>query len=87
MKRRMIAGRPPDIGDPRWNAFVAALAEWLALRAGIPTPSWAYERDRYLGRGWWVTPMRSLRAWEYAGSPAPFQSHGVYLHRQSLINV
>jgi transcriptional regulator with XRE-family HTH domain len=86
-QRRMIAAEPPETGDPRWDAFLAALAEWLAVRADLPTPSWALDGDRYLRRGWWVTPMTSMRAWEYAGSPAAFQSHGVYLHRDSLTNV
>jgi transcriptional regulator with XRE-family HTH domain len=86
-RRRMIAARPPDTGDQRWDAFVAALGEWLALHTGTPVPGWVHEPDRYFGGGWWVTSMKSMRAWEYAGSPAPFKSHGVYLHRQSLLNV
>lgn len=86
-QRRMIAAEPPETGDPRWDAFLAALAEWLAVRADLPTPPWTLQSDRYLRRGWWVTPMTSMRAWEYAGSPASFQSRGVYLHRDSLANV
>lgn len=86
-RRRMIAAGPPPTGDERWDAFVAALAEWLAVRARLTVPAWVYDKGRYLGRGWWVTPMKSMRAWEYAGSPASFQSHGVYLHRESLTNV
>lgn len=87
VRHRMITAEPPRTDDPRWDAFVAALAEWLAVEVGVPTPSWAHHEDRYLRRGWWVTPMASMRAWEYAGSPASFQSHGVYLHRDSLTNV
>lgn len=83
----MISAEPPPTGDARWDAFVAALAEWLAVRTGVPAPPWAYHKDRYLGRGWWVTPMGSMRAWEYAGSPASFRIRGVYLHRDSLTNV
>jgi transcriptional regulator with XRE-family HTH domain len=86
-RQRMISAEPPDTGDPGWNAFVAALAEWLAVRAGVPTPEWAHRPDRYLGRGWWVTDLEGMRAWEYAGSPAAFQQRGVYLHRASLTNV
>lgn len=86
-RRRMITARPPETGDPRWDAFLAGLAEWLAVRVGMPAPAWVYDDSRYLGRGWWVTPMESLRAWEYAGSPMSFQSRGVYLHRDSLTNV
>lgn len=86
-QRRTVTAKPPPTGDPRWDAFVAGLAEWLAVRAGLPAPAWVGDRDRYLRRGWWVTPMKSMRAWEYAGSPMSFQSRGVYLHRDSLVNV
>jgi transcriptional regulator with XRE-family HTH domain len=85
-QRRMITVRPPSTGDSRWDAFLAGLAEWLAVRAGWPAPAWVHDPDRYLHRGWWVTPMASMRAWEYAGSPASFQTRGVYLHRESLVN-
>jgi transcriptional regulator with XRE-family HTH domain len=86
-RHRMITARPPDTGDPRWDAFVAGLAEWLAVQAGMPAPGWVRDDNRYLRRGWWVTPMESMRAWEYAGTPMSFQSRGVYLHRESLTNV
>jgi hypothetical protein len=86
-QRRMIAAEPPMTGDAKWDAFLGALAEWLAVTAGEPTPGWARAEGRYLRCGWWVTPMKSMQAWEYAGSPASFQSHGVYIHRDSLANV
>jgi transcriptional regulator with XRE-family HTH domain len=86
-RRRMISAEPPPTGDARWDAFLGALGEWLAVRARMDTPAWVHRPDRYLGRGWWVTPMTSMQAWEYAGSPASFQSHGVYIHRDSLTNV
>jgi transcriptional regulator with XRE-family HTH domain len=86
-RHRMIAAEPPGTGDSRWDAFVAALAEWLAVQSGLATPAWATKRDRYLREGWWITPMASMQAWEYAGSPASFQNRGVYLHRDSLVNV
>lgn len=86
-RAQMIAVRPASTGDPRWDSFIAALAEWLGVRRSVSVPSWVHERERYLDRSWWVTPMRSLEAWEFAGSPASFQRHGVYVHRDSLINV
>jgi hypothetical protein len=85
-RHRMITAKPPPTGDSRWDAFLAGLAEWLAVRAGLPAPAWAHDADRYLRRGWWVTPMKSMHAWEYAGSPMSFQVRGVYLHRDSLTN-
>ena len=86
-RHRMVTARPPETGDPRWDAFLGGLAEWLAVRAELPAPAWVREDSRYLRRGWWVTPMESMRAWEYASSPVSFQSRGVYLHRESLTNV
>lgn len=86
-RRRMITAEPPGTGDQRWDAFVAAVAEWLAVQHGLEVPGWAYNRNRYLRRGWWITPMVSMRAWEYAGSPASFKNRGVYVHRESLANV
>jgi transcriptional regulator with XRE-family HTH domain len=86
-RRRMIAAEPLTTGDARWDAFVAALAEWLAVRAGTSAPEWTHHAGRYLHQGWWVTPMASMHAWEYAGSPASFKTRGVYVHRDSLVNV
>jgi transcriptional regulator with XRE-family HTH domain len=86
-RRRMIAAPPPSTGDERWDVFLGALGEWLAVRAGMRAPEWVHRRDRYLDRGWWVTPMASMRAWDYAGSPAAFKTRGIYLHRDSLANV
>ena len=86
-QHRMITAEPSSTDDQRWDAFLAALAEWLAVQAGLPTPAWAHSRHRYLDHGWWLTRSTALRAWEYAGSPASFQAHGVYLHRDSLVNV
>jgi transcriptional regulator with XRE-family HTH domain len=86
-RKRMIRGEPPLVGDARWDAFLGALGEWLAVRHQMPSPPWALTSRRYLRQGWWVTPMTSMHAWEYAGSPASFQTHGVYLHRTSLTNV
>ena len=87
MRRFAIWSEPPPTGEARWEAFLAALVEWLSVRHGVDVPAWVHDPSRYLTEGWWITTMPSLRAWEFAGSPASFQSHGVYLHRDSLANV
>jgi transcriptional regulator with XRE-family HTH domain len=87
VRQRMIAGEPRSTGDPRWDAFHAALVEWLAVRYGEDVPLWTRGRDRFLRQGWWVSPARSMRAWELAGSPISFRNRGIYLHRDSLVNV
>ncbi|MDQ3756479.1 MAG: helix-turn-helix domain-containing protein [Actinomycetota bacterium] len=84
---RMITARPAPTGDSRWDAFLGALGEWLAVTAGLQAPSWTQDSGRFLSQGWWITPMQSLQAWEYAGSPVSFKIRGVYVHRDSLVNV
>ena len=86
-RRRMLAAEPRPIGDDRWDAFLGAVAEWLAVAAGDPTPKWAFDESRYLRRGWWPSDNRSMDAWEYAGAPLAFKLRGVYIHRDSLTNV
>lgn len=85
-QRVMLAAEPPPTGQVEWDAFLGGLAEWLATSGGIEAPAWSSTPDRFLGRGWWVTTMASMRAWEYAGTPVSLQRRGVYLHRDSLIN-
>lgn len=86
-RHRMVGAEPASTADARWDAFLGGLAEWVTVRHGMETPSWARARGRYLEYGWWVTEMEALRAWEYAGTPVSFKLRGVYLHRASLTNV
>jgi len=85
-RRLMLSAEPPPTGQVEWDAFLGGLAEWLATTGDIESPTWPAAPGRFLGRGWWVTKMASMRAWEYAGTPVSLQRRGVYLHRDSLIN-
>jgi transcriptional regulator with XRE-family HTH domain len=82
----MLVAQPPPVGSVEWDAFLGGLAEWLAVRVGSETPAWTEAPTRFLDHGWWVTPMDSLRAWEYAGTPMSLKRRGVFLHRESLTN-
>jgi transcriptional regulator with XRE-family HTH domain len=83
---RMLMAEPPPVGAVEWDAFLGGFAEWLAVRSGMEAPAWTESPSRFLDRGWWVTPMVSMRAWEFAGTPVSLQRRGVFLHRESLIN-
>lgn len=82
----MLMAEPPSVGAVEWDAFLGGFAEWLAVRGGSEPPAWTESPKRFLDRGWWVTPMTSLRAWEYAGTPVSLQRRGVFIHRESLTN-
>lgn len=85
-RARMLLAEPPSVGSVEWDAFLGGFAEWLAARSGMEAPAWTGSPSRFLDRGWWVTPMVSMRAWEFAGTPVSLQRRGVFLHRESLTN-
>lgn len=84
---RMIAAEPPTTGDEHWDAFLGGLAAWLASQASIEPPGWTAKPSRFLDHGWWISDPESLKAWVYAGTPVSFQMRGVFVHRESLVNV
>lgn len=75
---------PPLIGDPRFDALLAAGAEYLACRYGLPGPLWTVTVDRFLSRAWWVSPLPSGRRHALLWTPASFRRRGIYLDRHDL---
>ncbi|MDW8065687.1 MAG: hypothetical protein RMK32_08660 [Anaerolineae bacterium] len=78
-REAMIADRPDPAGDPRFDAYLAALAEYLALRHGLPVPVWVEESNRFLDRWWFPTSFRSLHAMALVESPASFRRRGIFV--------
>lgn len=83
-RQRALAERPRPTGDPRHDAFLAALAEHLAAMTGIARPSWTIEADRFLDRFWFVSDVKGFRALAIAESPAAFRRRGVFVSRGAL---
>jgi len=80
----LIAAEPPSVGDPRYDALLAAVAEHLALHAGIEIPDWVSKDNRCLDRFWWVSELPSAKAQALLHSPASFRSRGVMLDSHDL---
>lgn len=73
---------PPAVGDERWDALLAALAEHLAARHDLAPPEWA--ESRVLARPWFPAELRVQRADALVWAPAAFRKHGVYLSARDL---
>lgn len=80
----LSSAEPPLTGDPRFDALLAASAEYLACRYGLPGPLWTVTLDRFLPHSWWVTPLPSGRRHAMLWAPAPFRRRGIYLDRHDL---
>lgn len=70
---------PETVGDPRFDALLAALAEHLCAQHGSESPAWVGHPSRFLDTWWFVAGMRSLEADAFVHSPISFSRRGVFL--------
>jgi hypothetical protein len=82
-----IAEPPPPTGDPRYDAYLGALAEHLALAHDLDRPPWCLEPDRFLERFWFVSEVPGFRAISISQAPAAFRRRGVFIPERSLHRV
>ena len=81
-KLTLIARRPEPTGDQRVDAALAGIAELLSIEAGIPTPAWANEPERF-AEPWWIASSRpAFDAYTLAHTPAALARHGVFIARE-----
>lgn len=78
----LLAEEPEPVGDERWDALLAALAEHLAAKLDLAPPAWA--DLRVLRTPWFPAPLRIQRADALVRAPAAFRKHGVYLSAADL---
>lgn len=79
--------RPSPTGDARADAYLGALAEHLAARAGLDRPRWSVEHGRFLERFWFPSHVPGFRALAIAESPAAFRRRGIFISRGALERV
>lgn len=82
-----IAARPDLTGDARYDAYLGALAEHLAVVHGLERPSWSVQPERFLERFWFVSDVPGFRAVSIAQAPAAFRRRGVFIPERSLHRV
>ena len=82
-----IRDRPEPTGDARYDAYLGALAEHLAVAHGLERPAWSTEPARFLDRFWFVSDVPGFRAVSIAQAPAAFRRRGVFVPERSLHRV
>ena len=78
---------PAPTGDPRFDALIAGIVEYLLSGKGLPLPTWLSEDSRRLGEPWDVEPVPSLQASARSRTPAALARHGVFLDPMELVNL
>lgn len=83
----LVLSEPLTTGDPRWDAVVAGVAEWVADKRGSqPAPSWVDAPDRFLDRWFHVERTGFGRAGALAHAPAAFRRRGVLVDPLGLVS-
>lgn len=80
----LITDEPPIIGLQRYDALLAAAAEHIGARHGLPGPLWTITTDRFLPAPWWISSLPSARSGALVWTPASFRRRGIYLDRADL---
>jgi hypothetical protein len=82
-----ISDRPAHTRDRHLDAFVGAMAEYLARQYQLPAiPEWAFEPHRFLDHAWHVSQLDDPGMREYLtfASPAEFRSRNIFTEERPL---
>lgn len=78
--RAMLVGpAPPRTGASRYDAAIAALVEHLCAHAGMATPTWTGDPERFAEPWWFVAGLPGYQAAALRDSPISFKRHGVFV--------
>lgn len=78
-RRRLLSREPRSTGEPRWDAFLAALGEHLAFHEGMAIPVWTRRPNRFLPSAWFLSTLPSARAAAFSESPPAFKRRGIFV--------
>jgi len=78
----LLTDEPRPVGDERWDALLAALAEHFSAQHGLAPPGWA--EPRTLRKAWFPAELAILRMDALVWAPAAFQKHGVFVSVHDL---
>ena len=78
----LLQREPAPVGDERWDALLAAIAEHPAAQHDLAPP--ACTGPRVLQSPWFPAELASQRTDALVWAPAAFRKHGVYLSRKDL---
>ena len=83
----LTAAPPQLVGEPRYDALIAGIAEHHLRAERLPLPKWITAGDRRLAEPWFVDDLPEAREAVLATTPASFSRRGVFLAATELASV
>lgn len=84
VRASMVHDEPPIMENPRQNAYLAAVAEYLSLHYALPIPKWTQEPDRFLKKPFFPSGLESLKAICLVQSPPSFRRRMIFVDANPL---
>ncbi len=78
-----LAQEPALVGQPL-DAYLAALAEHLALSSRLAVPDWAQSPSRFLSQPFFAGGLESLKATLLVESPLAFRRRLIFISANAL---
>lgn len=82
-RQRAISVAPLPVG-PVQDAYLAAVAEHLALKFGLVVPAWAEEPGRFLTKPFFAGGLEDLKAILIVESPLAFRRRQIFVSANAL---
>ncbi|MGH7608459.1 MAG: hypothetical protein ACREOD_00725 [Candidatus Dormibacteria bacterium] len=86
-QQETLAAAPSSTREPKWDACIAALAEYLALRDGLEPPRWARQAQYALDTFWFPVSSPGAVGDALVYAPASFACRGIFIERRDLERV
>ncbi|MHB1529149.1 MAG: hypothetical protein ACYDDA_12945 [Acidiferrobacteraceae bacterium] len=83
-RKAMLRDEPPMVDDSRANAYLAAVAEHLALKNKLEIPEWTSQSARFLKRPYFPCGLESLKASLIVESPVAFRRRMIFVGSDPL---
>ncbi len=83
----LIEHEPAPTGDARFDAALAATAEFFAAEVELPAPEWVNQPNRFVEPWWFIASRPAFHAYTLAHTPAVFARHGVFVAREVFTRV
>ncbi len=84
VRETMLSDEPPPVFHRHVDAYVAAVAEHLAVRYGLAVPEWAIQPGRFLKAPFFPCGLESLKATLLMESPAAFRRRLIFVGSDPL---
>jgi hypothetical protein len=83
-RERRLAREPAPLENDMASAYLAAVAEHLALQYKLTIPSWVNATNRFLHRPYFSGGLESLKATLLVESPAAFRRRLLFVSANAL---